>query len=89
MIEHMFDTMRSMPAPTGPDSLATAASQLTALDVLPRDLSLATAHVLREASAQLGRGMPLPIRLHSALGELVAAVEQMSGRRAGDELDFP
>jgi hypothetical protein len=59
------------------------------LDSLPRDVRLATAHVLREAAAQLDRGMPLPIRLHAALGELVAAVEQTSGWRAGDELDFP
>lgn len=70
------------------ETLATVASRLASLEQLPRELRLPLAHVLREAGAGLRRGMPLPIRLHAALGELVAGLDEFTERPA-DPIDSP
>ena len=86
--ERMFDArVGIMPdRPPSPELLSTMATRVAEDERLPRDLRLPLAHVLRESSAGLRRGQPLPMRLHAALGELLAGVEALD---EPDPIDTP
>ncbi|WP_181780059.1 hypothetical protein [Pseudonocardia pini] len=70
------------------EALATAATRLAGQEQLPRELRLPLAHVLREAGAGLRRGMPLPIRLHAAFGELLVGIDDFAAGPV-DPIEYP
>ena len=59
-------------------SLATAADPAHQAGAAPRELRLPLAHLLSEAGAGLRRGMPLPIRLRVAFGELLVGLDDFA-----------